>query len=100
MGSLSYYGVMLHAYNLCGNLLLNFTLLVAAEFPAKICDITCIDCIGRKRLYVALMVLGGVANISTIGPMLYGFNGNYLQSVKTIGLLIDCYCEISKLIHI
>jgi len=67
---MSYYGVMLHADSMSGNILLNFTLLVIVEFPAKVVDIAFIDRVGRKWLFAGLMILGGIANISTIGPTL------------------------------
>lgn len=77
IGSMSYYGVMLHTDNLSGNILLNFFLLVVVEFPAKICDIVLLDRCGRKGLFVGLMILGGIANISTTIPPLLQCNGKY-----------------------
>lgn len=55
--------------NLGENFLLNFTLLAVVEYPGKILDVGLMDRLGRKRLYVAYMFIGGLANMATIGPI-------------------------------
>ncbi|WAR07606.1 ORCT-like protein [Mya arenaria] len=69
--SMSYYGVVLNTANLGGDIYLNFALLALAEFPGKALILTA-DRIGRKRLFMAFMFIGGLANIATIGPIVNG----------------------------
>ena len=75
--SMSYYGTVLNIGNLAGNLYLNFVLMVLVEFPAKAATIYLLDRIGRKKMHIAFMVIGGIASTGTIFPILYG-NGSKL----------------------
>ena len=81
---MSYYGVVLNTSNLGGDFLLNFTLLVLAEYPGKLIDLALLDRIGRKRLYVAYMFIGGLANISTIGPIVKHHDRKYCCLILTL----------------
>ncbi|XP_053396544.1 organic cation transporter protein-like [Mercenaria mercenaria] len=70
--SMSYYGVVLNTGNLGGDLFFNFVLLTIAEYPGKILDMLLLDRIGRKRLYVGYLFVGGIACITTIWPIVDG----------------------------
>lgn len=76
---MSYYGVVLNTGNLGGNFLLTFLLMAVVEYPGKMIDIGLLDRIGRKRLYVAYMIIGGMANVSTIGPIVKDEDGAYMR---------------------
>lgn len=67
-----YYGVTMHAGNMGGDFYLNFFLLAVVEFPAYSLAIFLLDRIGRKKLHCSFMVLGGLACLSTIFPVLFG----------------------------
>ena len=67
-----YYGVTMHAGNMGGDFYLNFFLLAVVEFPAYSLSIFLLDRIGRKKLHCSFMVVGGLACLSTIFPVLYG----------------------------
>ena len=73
--SMSYYGTVLNIDNLAGDLYLNFVLMVLVEFPAKAVAIYFLDRIGRKKMHIAFMMIGGIASTGTIFPILYG-NGS------------------------
>lgn len=70
--SMMYYGVTMHAGNMGGDFYLNFFLLAVVEFPAYSLAIFLLDRIGRKKLHCSFMVLGGLACLSTIFPVLFG----------------------------
>lgn len=70
--SMMYYGVTMHAGNMGGNFYLNFFLLAVVEFPAYSLSIFLLDRLGRKKLHCSFMVLGGLACLSTIFPVLFG----------------------------
>ena len=68
--SLAYYGVVLNVGNLGGNFYLNLTLLSLIDFPARFVTLYLLDKIGRKKIYVAFMLLGGIMCMGTIYPVL------------------------------
>ncbi|KAH3738631.1 organic cation transporter protein-like [Dreissena polymorpha] len=70
--SMSYYGVVLNTGNLGGDIYLNFALLALVEYPGKLLNVVLTDRVGRKRLFVIYMFIGGLANIATIGPIVKG----------------------------
>lgn len=84
--SMSYYGTVLNIGNLAGDLYLNFVLMVLVEFPAKAVAIYFLDKIGRKKLHIAFMIIGGIASTGTIFPILYG-NGSLNPLLITLALI-------------
>ncbi|XP_033739920.1 organic cation transporter protein-like [Pecten maximus] len=70
--SMIYYGVTMHTGNMNGDFYLNFFLLAVVEFPAYFMSIALLDRWGRKRTHCACMLLGGIACISTIFPVIFG----------------------------
>jgi hypothetical protein len=72
---MSYYGVVLNTGNLGGDIYLNFALLALVEYPGKLLNVFLVDRVGRKRLFVIFMFIGGLANIATIGPIVKGGDG-------------------------
>lgn len=62
---LMYYGVTFNAGNI-GDFYLNFFLMGIVEFPGILATIFLIDRIGRKKLHLMCMMLGGVACLCTI----------------------------------
>lgn len=73
--------------NLGGDLLFNFALMVVVEYPGKLLDIALMDRIGRKRLYVAYMIIGGLANIATIGPIVKHDERKYASFFRPVRVL-------------
>ncbi|XP_046345229.1 organic cation transporter protein-like [Haliotis rufescens] len=67
-----YYGLSLNVSNLSGDVFLNFTLSSAVETAAYVMCIFLMEKTGRKKLYCANMLLGGVACIATLFPVIYG----------------------------
>lgn len=91
-----YYGVTMHAGNMGGDFYLNFFLLAVVEFPAYSLAIFLLDRIGRKKLHCSFMVLGGLACLSTIFPVLFGdkcksltLSNNLKQSNMEVMLLLS-----------
>ncbi|XP_069140758.1 organic cation transporter protein-like [Argopecten irradians] len=70
--SMIYYGVTMHTGNMNGDFYLNFFLLAVVEFPAYFISIALLDRWGRKRTHCACMLLGGIACVSTIFPVIFG----------------------------
>ena len=81
---MSYYGTVLNIGNLAGNVYLNFVLMVLVEFPAKGATILLLDRIGRKKLHIAFMVIGGIASTGTIFPILYGGEGKIRSLTRVL----------------
>ncbi|KAK3098565.1 hypothetical protein FSP39_020715 [Pinctada imbricata] len=69
--SMVYYGLSLNSGNLAGDFYLNFFLSGVVEFPAYTLCLVLLDRIGRKKLHASCMILGGLACVSTIFPVLY-----------------------------
>ncbi|XP_046542550.1 organic cation transporter protein-like [Haliotis rubra] len=67
-----YYGLSLNVSNLSGDVFLNFTFSSAVETAAYVMCIFLMERTGRKKLYFANMILGGVACIATVFPVIYG----------------------------
>ena len=76
---MGYYGVILNVGNLGGDFYLNLFLVMVVEYPAKLFSITLMDRIGRKRLYIGYMVIGGIACMGTIYPVLMKTECEYLK---------------------
>ena len=73
--AMDYYGVTMHIGNLGGNFFLNQFILAAVEFPAKISSMLLLNRIGRRKLHMLIMIIGGAALLCTIFPVLYGKEG-------------------------
>ncbi|XP_033741879.1 organic cation transporter protein-like [Pecten maximus] len=69
--TMSYYGLTLNTENLGDNFYLNFCLSGLVEFPAYTVPLLLMDRVGRKRLYIVCMAVGGAACVSTIFTVLY-----------------------------
>ena len=67
--SMAYYGVIVNVGNLGGDLCLNLSLLTLMEYSAKFSTVLLLDRIGRKKVLVAYMLLGGIMCIGTIYPV-------------------------------
>ena len=87
--SMVYYGLSLNTGNLGGDFYLNFTLSGLVEFPAYTLCLLLLDRIGRKFLHFIVMVLGGLACISTVFTTIFGGEGKlFLPNVLTLVSLI------------
>ena len=73
--SFAYYGLSLNTSNLNGDLYLNFAISGLVEAPGYLIVLFLIDRIGRRWLYFWLMLLGGIACVSTIFTVEYGSEG-------------------------
>ena len=67
---MAYYGVILNVGNLGGDFYVNLLLITLVEYPAKFFTIAVVNKFGRKKLYIAYMLLGGIACILTIYPVM------------------------------
>ena len=67
-----YYGLSLNAEDLSENIYLNVFLLNFVELAAYVFCLVFLDKAGRKLLMCFSMLLGGVACVSTIFPVMYG----------------------------
>jgi len=77
---MTYYGIVLNTSNLSGDVYLNFALMTAIEFPGHCLNFLA-DKLGRKRLFMSLMIIGGLANIATLWPIIRGEEGiNFANS--------------------
>ncbi|XP_069134928.1 organic cation transporter protein-like [Argopecten irradians] len=69
--SMVYYGLSLNTGNLGGDFYVNFLLSGLVEFPAYTLCLVLLDRVGRRLLHAACMILGGIACIVTLFPMIY-----------------------------
>ncbi|KAK6169201.1 hypothetical protein SNE40_020297 [Patella caerulea] len=72
VASVTYYGLTLNVTNLSGDVYLNFTIGNIAETIAYILCIILLDRLGRKVLHCSVMLIGGLACLSTMFPVIYG----------------------------
>ncbi|KAL5010023.1 hypothetical protein ScPMuIL_012328 [Solemya velum] len=67
--SLVYYGLTMNVGKLGGDVFLNFTISVLVEFLGYFSCLCLVDRLGRRVLHCASMLLGGVACLCTIVPV-------------------------------
>ncbi|ESO85015.1 hypothetical protein LOTGIDRAFT_131162 [Lottia gigantea] len=72
-----FYGLGLNVGNLGGNIYLNFTISNVVETIAYVLCLLLLDRMGRKTLLCTSMLVGGIACLCTIFPVLYGSKGNF-----------------------
>ncbi|XP_071113439.1 organic cation transporter protein-like [Haliotis cracherodii] len=70
--SMVYYGLGLNVQNLSGDIYLNFTIANIVETLAYVICIFLLDRAGRKKLHCGSMMLGGIACLATMFPVMYG----------------------------
>ncbi|XP_055954670.1 organic cation transporter protein-like [Patella vulgata] len=89
VASVTYFGLTLNVANLSGDVYLNFTIGNIAETIAYVLCIILLDRLGRKVLHCSVMLIGGLACLSTMFPVIYG-NDSHLwitTVLSTIGKL-------------
>lgn len=67
-----YYGLSLNTGNLGGDFYLNFLLQGLSEFPAYVICLLFFDRLGRKKLHLFFMLMGGASCIATLFTRIYG----------------------------
>ncbi|KAK3778755.1 hypothetical protein RRG08_013026 [Elysia crispata] len=72
VASMVYYGLSLNVGDLSGNIYLNFFLSAVVELVSYLCLLALLDRLGRKFWQCFSMILGGVACIATMFPVMYG----------------------------
>ena len=70
-------GLSLNVSNLGGDVYLNFFLTSIAEIIGFLLCMPLLDRVGRKPVYIASLLSGGIALVLTIFPILYGQPGDY-----------------------
>ena len=73
-----FYGLSLNAGKLAGDLYVNFELLGIMEIGAYAMCLLLLNRVGRKRLHIICMILGGGACLSTILVNLYADKCKYV----------------------
>ncbi|GFS14262.1 organic cation transporter protein [Elysia marginata] len=79
-----YYGLTLNVGSLGGSIYLNFFLSGAVETFANIVTIWALPRMGRKKFHCFSMILGGVANVSFLIPVLVG-----KSNITWVGMLLS-----------
>ncbi|KAK6169202.1 hypothetical protein SNE40_020298 [Patella caerulea] len=89
VASVTYYGLTLNVTNLSGDIYLNFTIGNIAETIAYILCIILLDRLGRKVLHCSVMLIGGLACLGTMFPVIYGDESHLwiTTALSTIGKL-------------
>ncbi|XP_023931563.1 organic cation transporter protein-like [Lingula anatina] len=83
-----YFGLSLNSGKIGGDVFVNFLIIGLVEFPAySVCFV--IDRLGRKRLHIAGMVVGGLALLCTIFVEVYAEKGTeaYKWSIVCLTLI-------------
>ena len=78
---IAYYGLSIKSADLAGDLYLNFFLVGLVEFPANTVCLLFMDRIGRKKLHITCMLVGGGACLSTIVTFLFTHKGRSIFNV-------------------
>ena len=68
---MAYYGLSLNSSYLAGDAYLNLFLVGIIEIPAFALCLLLLNRVGRKKVHVTCMIIGGVAYICTIFTSLY-----------------------------
>ena len=74
--NIAYFGLALNTENLAGDFYLNFFLTSLVEIPSYLIALATIDRLGRRLIYIILMVVGGALCLSTILAVEYA-KGKY-----------------------
>ncbi|XP_046583279.1 organic cation transporter protein-like [Haliotis rubra] len=80
VASLAYYGLNLNVQNLSGNIYLNFTISNTVELVSYITCMLLLDRLGRKFVQSGCLLLGGIACVCTMFPVIYG-NSDWMTVV-------------------
>ncbi|RUS82165.1 hypothetical protein EGW08_010047 [Elysia chlorotica] len=72
VASMVYYGLSLNVGQFSGNIYLNSILSAMAELLSYVFSLCVMDIVGRKFLLCSSMLLGGLACVSSMFPVLYG----------------------------
>lgn len=78
--SFVYYALVINTENLSGNIFLNFFFGALVEIPAFVLCIFLLNRVGRKKLFIAFIVTGGICGIVTIFPFIYAPDGKKSKS--------------------
>ncbi|XP_012939027.1 organic cation transporter protein [Aplysia californica] len=89
-----YYGLTLNVGSLIeGDLYLNFTILSVMELAGYILSQVLIDRVGRKPLFCSCMLLGGMACLATMGPVLADSDAPWINTVlSSVGKMCTTVC--------
>ncbi|CAE1142065.1 SLC22A4_5 [Acanthosepion pharaonis] len=90
VSSFTYYGLLLNTEHLSGNIFLNFFFGALVEIPAYILCMVLLNRVGRKKLYIAFMVIGGILGAMTIFPRMYASED--LQWIATTLAILSRLC--------
>ncbi|GFR90248.1 organic cation transporter protein [Elysia marginata] len=74
VASMIFYGLSLNSGDLSGNVYVNFVLMATAELVSFLFALFVMDITGRKKLHCSSMIVGGVACLATMFPVMYGRN--------------------------
>ena len=92
---MSFYGVLLNVGNLGGDFYLNLFLISVVDNPSRFITLALLNRIGRKKLYIGYMLLGGLCCVGTIYPVvqktecMYTIQSNFNGS-NTFGTMKIC----------
>ncbi|GFR90245.1 organic cation transporter protein [Elysia marginata] len=85
VSSMIFYGLSLNSGDLSGNIYVNFVLMATAELVSFLFALLVMDITGRKMLHCYSMVVGGVACLATMFPVMYGGNDvNWLTTALSL----------------
>lgn len=92
--SFVYFGLLINTENMSGNIFLNFFFGALVEVPAFLSCIFLLDRYGRKKMYIAFILTGGICGIITIFPLMYASED--LQWISTVLASISRLCLTSN----
>lgn len=94
--SMMYYGLSLNSGNLNGDMHINFLLSGLVEIPAYSCLLWALNRLGRRSLHSSMMIVGGLACVSTLFPVLYGDEGAQPEFFDLLEVLAPlCYFTVA-----
>jgi len=77
-----YYGLSLNVGNIGGNIYLNNLLSTVAELLGYLVALAGLDRLGRKGMHCSSMILGGVACLASIFPVMFAGDCEWLTGCK------------------
>lgn len=76
--NLAYYGITMNVGKLGGDVYVNMAISTTAGFLGEVVCLFASYKIGRNRLYMGYMIVGGIGCLLTLVPSLYGKKCKYM----------------------
>ena len=96
--NIGYYGLTLNTGRIGGNIYINYVVSVIMELVAYFACLFLVDRIGRRAMFCASMLLGGLACLASIFTVMYASEGKTVTFNLMLPLIKSAIYKESKAI--